>query len=72
MRYLDFLKQKIETAPVSGFEIDDNAINPILKPQATLHKYGLEAQLDVAIEELSELMKAILKYPGAKWRNEYA
>ena len=32
MRYLDFLKQKIETAPVSGFEIDDNAINPILKP----------------------------------------
>lgn len=40
--------------------------------KATLHKYGLEAQLDVAIEELSELMKAILKCTGAKWRNEYA
>lgn len=36
--------------------------------KATLHKYGLEAQLDVAIEELSELMKAIIKYKRLGYR----
>lgn len=32
MRYNEFLKNKIEVAPESGFEIDISEINPILKP----------------------------------------
>lgn len=38
--------------------------------KATLKKYGLEAQLDVAIEELSELMKAIIKYKRLGYRSD--
>lgn len=32
MNYIDFLKTKIEVAPVSGFEISMDEINPALKP----------------------------------------
>lgn len=32
MTYIEFLKSKIEVAPVSGFEIDESEINPALKP----------------------------------------
>lgn len=32
MNYLQFLRSKIELAPVSGFEIDPSKINPVLKP----------------------------------------
>lgn len=32
MTYENFLKSKIELAPVSGFEVSDEEINPILKP----------------------------------------
>ena len=32
MNYIDFLKTKIEVAPVSGFEIETDEINPALKP----------------------------------------
>ena len=32
MTYLDFLKSKVEVAPVSGFQVEREKINPILKP----------------------------------------
>lgn len=32
MNYAEFLKGKIKLAPVSGFEVSDSDINPILKP----------------------------------------
>lgn len=32
MKYLEFLKTKIEVAPVSGFKIDPSDLSPILKP----------------------------------------
>jgi len=32
MNYMEFLQSKIEVAPESGFEIEDAAINPALKP----------------------------------------
>ena len=32
MTYLDFLRTKIEVAPVSGFEVKDSEIHPSLKP----------------------------------------
>ena len=32
MTYNDFLHTKIEVAPVSGFEVRPEAINPALKP----------------------------------------
>jgi hypothetical protein len=31
-KYLEFLKSKIETAPVSGFSVPEKDINPALKP----------------------------------------
>lgn len=30
--YIDFLKQKMDLAPDTGFEIDPDEVNPILKP----------------------------------------
>lgn len=32
MTYLEFLKSKVEVAPVSGFQVEREKINPILKP----------------------------------------
>ena len=32
MTYLDFLKSKVEVAPGSGFQVEREKINPILKP----------------------------------------
>lgn len=32
MNYLDFIRSKIEQAPVSGFEIDTGELHPILLP----------------------------------------
>ena len=32
MTYEKFLQTKIEIAPVSGFDVSDDEINPILKP----------------------------------------
>lgn len=75
MRYLDFLKQKIETAPVSGFGIDDNVINPILKPhqrdavkwavkggrRALFEKFGLGK----TVQQL-EYCRIVLAHEGGK------
>lgn len=30
--YIDFLKSKVEVAPVSGFHVDASEVNPVLKP----------------------------------------
>ena len=38
--------------------------------KATLKKYGLAAQLDVAIEELIDLMQAIIKYKRLGYRSD--
>lgn len=32
MNYLDFLRTKIEVAPVSGFALEEEALHPALKP----------------------------------------
>ena len=32
MTYEKFLQTKIEIAPVSGFDVSDDEINPVLKP----------------------------------------
>ena len=32
MTYLEFLKSKVEVAPVSGFHVDPATVNPVLKP----------------------------------------
>lgn len=32
MTYLDFLKTKVEVAPVSGFSVSPEELSPILKP----------------------------------------
>ncbi|MHC1549417.1 DNA methyltransferase [Phyllobacterium sp. K27] len=42
MGYVDFLKNKVRLAPVSGFEISDDEVNPILKPhQAAIVKWAV-------------------------------
>lgn len=32
MTYLDFLRTKVEVAPVSGFAVTDDELSPALKP----------------------------------------
>ena len=32
MRYAEFLKSKIVTAPLSGMEVSESELNPVLKP----------------------------------------
>lgn len=42
MGYVDFLKNKVRLAPVSGFEISDDEVNPLLKPhQAAIVKWAV-------------------------------
>ncbi|MBZ9600722.1 DNA methyltransferase [Phyllobacterium chamaecytisi] len=42
MSYVDFLKNKVRLAPVSGFEISDDEVNPILKShQAAIVKWAV-------------------------------
>lgn len=32
MTYREFLEQKIDVAPLSGLEVDESELNPVLKP----------------------------------------
>lgn len=32
LEYIDFLKNKIQRAPVSGFDVDPSELHPALKP----------------------------------------
>ncbi len=75
MNYKQFIESKIETAPISGFEIDDSEINPILKPHqrdavkwAIAHgRAGIFERfgLGKTIQEL-EICRLIIKHKGGK------
>ena len=73
--YINFLKEKIVVAPVSGFEITPDEVNPILKPhqraavvwaikggrRALFEKFGLGK----TVQQL-EYCRIILKHQGGK------
>lgn len=75
MTYLDFLKTKIEVAPVSGFSVSPEELSPILKPhqrdavmwdlnggrRALFESFGLGK----TIQEL-EYCRLVLKHQGGK------
>jgi DNA modification methylase len=75
MNYIEFLKTKIEVAPVTGFDIDPTEVNPILKPhqrdavvwaihggrRALFESFGLGK----TIQEL-EYCRLIIKHEGGK------
>lgn len=75
MTYLEFLKTKVEIAPISGFQIDDNDMSSVLKPhqrdavkwavaggrRALFESFGLGKTL----QEL-EYCRLILKHEGGK------
>ena len=75
MNYTEFIESKIETAPISGFEIDDSEINPILKPhQRAAVKWAIAGGrrglfesfgLGKTIQEL-EIARIITKHKGGK------
>lgn len=75
MNYTEFIDTKIETAPISGFEIDDSEINPILKPhQRAAVKWAIAGGrrgifesfgLGKTIQEL-EIARIITKHKGGK------
>ena len=75
MTYLDFLRSKIEVAPVSGFTVDPSALSPVLKPhqrdavvwalaggrRALFESFGLGKTL----QEL-EYCRLVLQHEGGK------
>lgn len=75
MTYLDFLKTKVEVAPVSGFSVSPEELSPILKPhqrdavtwalnggrRALFESFGLGK----TIQEL-EYCRLVLKHQGGK------
>ncbi|MBQ2964133.1 MAG: DNA methylase N-4 [Clostridia bacterium] len=73
--YNDFILSKVETAPVSGFEIDDSEINPCLKPhQRVAVKWAIAGGrrgifesfgLGKTVQEL-EIARIITKHKGGK------
>lgn len=73
--YSDFILSKVETAPVSGFEIDDTEINPMLKPhQRVAVKWAIAGGrrgifesfgLGKTVQEL-EIARIIVKHKGGK------
>lgn len=75
MTYLDFLRTKIEVAPVSGFEIEDSEIHPALKPhQKDAVKWALHGGrralfesfgLGKTVQEL-EFCRQVLRHEGGR------
>lgn len=73
--YNDFILSKVETAPISGFEIDDSEINPCLKPhQRVAVKWAIAGGrrgifesfgLGKTVQEL-EIARIITKHKGGK------
>ena len=75
MNYLDFLRTKIEVAPVSGFAVDPGEVSPVLKPhqrdavrwaiaggrRALFESFGLGKTL----QEL-EYCRLVLRHEGGK------
>lgn len=75
MTYLDFLRTKIEVAPVSGFEVEDSEIHPALKPhQRDAVKWALHGGrralfesfgLGKTVQEL-EFCRQVLRHEGGR------
>lgn len=75
MTYLDFLRTKIEVAPVSGFEVKDSEIHPALKPhQKDAVKWALHGGrralfesfgLGKTVQEL-EFCRQVLRHEGGR------
>ena len=75
MNYLDFLRTKIEVAPVSGFEVKDSEIHPALKPhQRDAVKWALHGGrralfesfgLGKTVQEL-EFCRQVLRHEGGR------
>lgn len=75
MNYREFIESKVETAPISGFEIDDSEINPKLKPhQRAAVKWAIAGGrrglfesfgLGKTAQEL-EIARIIIKHKGGK------
>lgn len=75
MTYLDFLRTKIEIAPVSGFEVEDSEIHPALKPhQKDAVKWALHGGrralfesfgLGKTVQEL-EFCRQVLRHEGGR------
>lgn len=75
MTYLDFLRTKIEVAPVSGFEVKDSEIHPALKPhQRDAVKWALHGGrralfesfgLGKTVQEL-EFCRQVLRHEGGR------
>lgn len=75
MNYLDFLRTKIEVAPVSGFDVTDADLHPSLKPhQREAVKWALHGGrralfesfgLGKTVQEL-EFCRQVMKHEGGK------
>lgn len=71
MKYIDFLKSKIEIAPVSGFDVDDSEISLALKPhqrdavkwalkggrRALFESFGLGKTAQQRIDRIRRILK---------------
>lgn len=75
MTYTEFLKSKIEVAPVSGFEIDESEINPALKPhQRDAVKWAVHGGRRALFESFGlgktvqqlEFCRIVIKHKGGK------
>ena len=75
MNYIDFLKSKIEVAPISGFDIDESEINPALKPhQRDAVKWAVHGGRRALFESFGlgktvqqlEFCRIVIKHKGGK------
>lgn len=75
MNYIDFLKSKIEVAPISGFDIDESEINPALKPhQRDAVKWAVHGGRRALFESFGlgktvqqlEFCRIVIKHQGGK------
>lgn len=75
MNYIDFLKSKIEVAPISGFAIDESEINPALKPhQRDAVKWAVHGGRRALFESFGlgktvqqlEFCRIVIKHKGGK------
>lgn len=75
MNYIDFLKRKIEVAPISGFAIDESEINPALKPhQRDAVKWAVHGGRRALFESFGlgktvqqlEFCRIVIKHKGGK------
>lgn len=75
MNYIDFLKSKIEVAPISGFAIDKSEINPALKPhQRDAVKWAVHGGRRALFESFGlgktvqqlEFCRIVIKHKGGK------